>query len=123
MKMTGLAYEKVVVHQTRLGTGFGRRGHQDPTMEAVAIAQKVNAPVKLLWNREDDMGHDFYRPAAVNYFKAGARQRRCKVTAWQNHFVTLSHDGKKPVIAGQLNKGEFPASLVANVNVTQTMLP
>jgi isoquinoline 1-oxidoreductase beta subunit len=122
MKMTGLPYEKVVVHQTRVGTGFGRRGHQDPGMEAVAIAQKVNAPVKLQWSREDDMGHDWYRPAAVNYFKVGL-DKAGKVTAWQNHFVTLSHDGKKPVIAGQINKGEFPANMIANVDVTQTMLP
>ena len=121
-KIAGLPLEKVTVHQTRLGTGLGRRGHNDYMFEAVAIAQKVNAPVKLMWTREDDMAHDFYRPAAQHTFKASL-DKGGKVTAWADHFVTLSHDGQKPVIAGQLNKNEFPAPLAPNVHVTQTMLP
>jgi isoquinoline 1-oxidoreductase subunit beta len=64
--------EKVVVHKTMLGGGFGRRGAvQDYVKQAVLIAKAVGQPVKLLWSREEDIRHDFYRPAAMARFTAG----------------------------------------------------
>jgi isoquinoline 1-oxidoreductase subunit beta len=64
--------EKVIVHKTMLGGGFGRRGAvQDYVHQAVLIAKTVGQPVKLLWSREEDMRHDFYRPAAMARFVAG----------------------------------------------------
>ena len=64
--------EKVVVHKTMLGGGFGRRGAvQDFVHQAVLIAKAVGQPVKLLWTREEDIRHDFYRPAAMAKFTAG----------------------------------------------------
>ena len=57
---------KVEVHNTQLGGGFGRRGaNQEFTEQAVRIARAVGRPVKLLWSREEDMQHDFYRPASM----------------------------------------------------------
>ena len=59
----GVPNEKVVVHRTMLGGGFGRRGAtQDYVRQAVLIAKEVDAPVKLVWTREEDLRHDFYRP-------------------------------------------------------------
>ncbi|HTQ73451.1 MAG TPA: molybdopterin cofactor-binding domain-containing protein [Burkholderiales bacterium] len=67
----GVALENVEVHLTYLGGGFGRRGFQDYTRQAVAIAKAVEGrPVKLLWSREEDMQHDFYRPMTMMRFKA-----------------------------------------------------
>jgi isoquinoline 1-oxidoreductase beta subunit len=67
-----VAPEKVVVHKTMLGGGFGRRGAvQDYVRQAVLIAKAVGQPVKLLWTREEDIRHDFYRPAAMARFTAG----------------------------------------------------
>jgi isoquinoline 1-oxidoreductase subunit beta len=64
--------EKVVVHKTMLGGGFGRRGAvQDYVKQAVLVAKAVGQPVKLLWSREEDIRHDFYRPAAMARFTAG----------------------------------------------------
>jgi isoquinoline 1-oxidoreductase beta subunit len=64
--------EKVVVHKTMLGGGFGRRGAvQDFVRQAVLVAKAVGQPVKLLWTREEDIRHDFYRPAAMAQFTAG----------------------------------------------------
>jgi isoquinoline 1-oxidoreductase subunit beta len=64
--------EKVVVHKTMLGGGFGRRGAvQDYVHQAVLIAKAVGQPVKLLWTREEDIRHDFYRPTAMARFTAG----------------------------------------------------
>jgi len=67
-----VAPEKVVLHKTMLGGGFGRRGAvQDYVHQAVRIAKAVGQPVKLVWTREEDMRHDFYRPAAMVNFIAG----------------------------------------------------
>jgi isoquinoline 1-oxidoreductase beta subunit len=64
--------EKVIVHKTMIGGGFGRRGAvQDYVHQAVLIAKAVGQPVKLLWSREEDMRHDFYRPTAMARFVAG----------------------------------------------------
>ena len=68
----GVPQENVNVHLTYLGGGFGRRGFQDYARQAVAIAKAVEGrPVKLLWSREEDMQHDYYRPMTLMRFKAG----------------------------------------------------
>ncbi len=62
-EVAGVPLEKVVVHKYTLGGGFGRRGQQDYVRLAVAVAKQVpGRPVKLLWSREEDMQHGFYRP-------------------------------------------------------------
>jgi isoquinoline 1-oxidoreductase subunit beta len=68
----GVPNEKVVVHRTLLGGGFGRRGAtQDYVRQAVLIAKEVDAPVKLVWTREEDVRHDFYRPFGMARLVAG----------------------------------------------------
>jgi len=68
----GIAPEKVVVHQTVLGGGFGRRvAIHDFVQQAVLVAKEVGRPVQLLWTREEDIQHDFYRPVAMARFTAG----------------------------------------------------
>ncbi|MBT7951593.1 MAG: xanthine dehydrogenase family protein molybdopterin-binding subunit [Gammaproteobacteria bacterium] len=67
-----LDFEKVIVHPVQLGGGFGRRL---PTTgnyieDAVRVAMQVSYPVKLIWSREEDMQHDYYRPAVQSQFKA-----------------------------------------------------
>jgi isoquinoline 1-oxidoreductase subunit beta len=64
--------ETVVVHKMMCGGGFGRRGaSQDFVRQAVAIAKQVGQPVKLVWTREQDMQHDYYRPVAMAKLTAG----------------------------------------------------
>ena len=69
----GLPLEKVEVHKMMLGGGFGRRGGpQDFVRQGVAIAKALpGVPVKMMWSREEDMQHDFYRPASMVRMKAG----------------------------------------------------
>ena len=69
---SGLPLEKCEAHKMMLGGGFGRRGVQDYVHQAVAIAKEFpGKPVKLMWSREEDMQHGFYRPASLVDLKAG----------------------------------------------------
>lgn len=68
--MLGLAPERVRVHSTFLGGGFGRRLERDFAFDAVAASRAVGAPVQVLWSREEDMRHDFYRPASTARMRA-----------------------------------------------------
>lgn len=66
--------EKVVVHTTLMGGGFGRRYMADYPAEAAQIAKVARKPVQLVWSREDDMTHDFYRPAACHQMRGAVDQ-------------------------------------------------
>ncbi|MBI2225036.1 MAG: molybdopterin-dependent oxidoreductase [Betaproteobacteria bacterium] len=81
MDLTGLPRERVRVHTTYLGGGFGRRLESDFVAEAVQVARIARRPVQVLWTRADDMRHDFYRPASVTAFRAGIDARGA-VIAW-----------------------------------------
>jgi len=70
-ELAGLPKETVRIHTTFLGGGFGRRLEPDFVSEAVRVSQAVGAPVKVIWTREDDVRHGFYRPASHNRFAAG----------------------------------------------------
>jgi isoquinoline 1-oxidoreductase beta subunit len=70
-KYSGLAPEQVRIHTTFLGGGFGRRAENDFVAEAVQLSKVVGAPVKVIWSREDDIQHDFYRPTSHHRFSAG----------------------------------------------------
>ena len=67
----GLKPEDVSVETTFLGGGFGRRIELDFVVQAAQISKAVRLPVKLIWSREDDMTHDFYRPVGYNQMSAG----------------------------------------------------
>lgn len=88
-RLTGLSHDKVRVNQTFIGGGFGRRIRQDYVEEAVLVSAAVKRPVKVVWSREDDMKNDYYRPAAVNYYKAGI-DAKGDVTGYFARVVTQS---------------------------------
>ncbi len=91
-KITGLPLEKVQVHTLYLGGGFGRRGGSDYVGEAVEIAKAVGVPVKLTWTRDDDLQHDFYRPASYTRF-AAALDAEGWPAAWTARIVCPSFGG------------------------------
>jgi len=82
----GMAAEKVQVHTTFLGGGFGRRLDVDFIPAAVKAAQQVGRPVQILWDREDDMTHDVYRPPAYDVCAAGFDSKG-DLTAWKLDLV------------------------------------
>ncbi|HEY7568458.1 MAG TPA: molybdopterin cofactor-binding domain-containing protein, partial [Gemmatimonadaceae bacterium] len=70
-QITGVPISNVTVHVQLLGCGWGRRSRQDFVEDAVHTSKAVGAPVQVLWTREEDMQHDFYRPAAHVRLDAG----------------------------------------------------
>jgi len=81
-----LPKEKIVVNTTLMGGGFGRRYMGDFVMEAAQISKVTGKPVMVLWTREDDMQHDFYRPASYHHF-CGVLDEKGQLAAWK-HFQT-----------------------------------
>jgi isoquinoline 1-oxidoreductase subunit beta len=106
-----LPKEKVVVHTTLMGGGFGRRYQADFVMEAAQVAAHVaktaNKPVMVVWTREDDMHHDFYRPASYHKCQ-GLVDAHGNVAVWK-HFQTSTSIAAKWGDKGEQasGKGEF----------------
>jgi isoquinoline 1-oxidoreductase beta subunit len=110
----------VTLNMTRMGGGFGRRLRNDFMAEAAWISRKVGTPIKLVWTREDDIQHDFYRPAGFHFLTAGL-DGTGKLTALRDHFVTFGQGGKVADSA-VMDANEFPAVLVPNLEYGQSIM-
>jgi isoquinoline 1-oxidoreductase beta subunit len=81
-KRLGLQLEKVTVHVTLLGGGFGRKSKGDFALEAAVLSQQMNGqPVQVVWTREDDLHHDFFHTVSVEHLEAGL-DAQGKTIAW-----------------------------------------
>lgn len=85
-RLTGLGYHQIQVHTPYLGGGYGRRGAVDYVPQAVELSMAMNAPVKVVWSREEDMQHDYYRPASLQRLKAGLDDKG-RLVAWSHRIV------------------------------------
>ncbi len=118
-RITGLPLDAVTVHVTYLGCGLGRRGRTDYVDDAVEASMKLGRPVQVLWTREEDMQHDWYRPAAFHHFE-GALDAQGTPTAWKLRVVAPPIGGGGPeemdraAVAGAADM----AYAVPNVHVT-----
>lgn len=124
--VSGLPRESVVVHTMLMGGGFGRRYQADFVMEAAQVSKATGKPVMVLWTREDDMQHDFYRPASYHKFQ-GAVEADGKLAAWK-HFQTSTSIAAMWDAKGEENpeKSEFGTAVfipyqTANFRVEYTL--
>jgi isoquinoline 1-oxidoreductase beta subunit len=85
-KTLNIPIENVTVHVTLLGGGFGRKSKCDYALEAALLSQKLGAPVRVQWTREDDVRHDFYHTVSVERIEAGL-DKAGKVVAWRHRSV------------------------------------
>jgi len=118
--------EKVVVHTTLMGGGFGRRYQADFVMEAAQVAKAVGKPVMVLWTREDDMQHDFYRPASYHRMW-GALDAQGNLAAWKHFQSSTSiaamwrQNGTEQAENGEFGTAAFIPYKSANYRVEYTL--
>jgi isoquinoline 1-oxidoreductase subunit beta len=120
-KSLGIEEKDITVHLTRVGGGFGRRLMNDYMVEAAWLAQHVQAPVKLLWSREDDTTHDAYRAGGFVGLKAGL-DAQGKLVAWRHHLVTYG-DGSKLAPGANIGSDEFPSGLAPHYALYTSAIP
>ncbi len=126
-------FPNATLHQMRIGGGFGRRINNEYAVEAAAISKQAGGvPVKLMYTREDDLTHDFYRAGGFQALK-GAVDEKGKLTAWAGHVISFNDGfaaappgGRQPggvQGGGWPSPNEFPAEYTPNYRLTQTLTP
>ena len=122
----GIPRDHVKVHVTFIGGGFGRRLIQDYAVEAALISRDSGAPVQVVWSREDDIRHDFYRPAACHVLQAGV-DAQGQLISWRHRASSPSIDafyngtGISPQEAAQVDSLDFPALFIPNFRLEFTV--
>jgi CO/xanthine dehydrogenase Mo-binding subunit len=99
-RLTGLPPEKITVHNQYIGGGFGRRLEVDSVEQAVAIARRVNYPVKLVWSREQDVARDFFRPPYHDHLVATVDSN--------GHPVTWTHRVTSDTVTERFSAADMP---------------
>ncbi|MDX2269020.1 MAG: molybdopterin cofactor-binding domain-containing protein [Bryobacter sp.] len=118
----GMPAADITIHQLRTGGGFGRRLANDYLVEAAYLAKQLpGVPVKLLWTREDDFRHDFYRPGGYQRMRGGV-DANGKIVAWHDHFVSFG-EGQNFVSSSNIAPTEFPAQFLDNLAIEATLIP
>jgi isoquinoline 1-oxidoreductase subunit beta len=119
--------DALTIHITLIGGGFGRRLNIDYGVEAALISRAAGAPVKVIWTRDDDIKHDYYRPISRHHMQAGL-DKNGLVTSWLHHIAAASTDstflgGELPDTGGTEIAGTgLPAGSVPNYFLQQSFL-
>jgi isoquinoline 1-oxidoreductase beta subunit len=132
-KICGLKPEAVFVHTTFLGGGFGRRSGTDFVADAVETSKALRVPVKVTWSREDDMQHDFYRPASYARLTAGldadgwpvAWTTRIACPSIMNRFFpgTIKNNLDPTSVEGVANLPYTIPNILVDYQLTETGVP
>lgn len=120
IKLFGLKAEQIKIHLPRIGGAFGRRYYVDYAMDAAVLSKRIGKPVKLTWTREEDIRHDWYRPASVQKISASL-DKDGMVTGWQHILANASRKtslGREGGPAGtEIDEYDFPAGFVSNLQL------
>jgi isoquinoline 1-oxidoreductase beta subunit len=118
-RATGLPMNKIHVHSTRIGGGFGRRLMSDYAAEAAFIAKATNGAVMVIDSREGDLQHDYYRPASMQRLRAGV-DAQGKIIAWDHVITSCSRNAYRKDPRGE-HSTETYGSYVGRVQNLQQL--
>ena len=123
-QVVGVPVANVTVHMERCGGGFGRRLMVDYAAEAAYLSKAVGAPVKVVRSREEDLQHDYYRPAGMHRVRAGLDRSGTPV-AWAQHVANMSRYAfakRSDAVKSELYPDDFPAQCLPNVRLEYTLV-
>ncbi|MBT7950470.1 MAG: xanthine dehydrogenase family protein molybdopterin-binding subunit [Gammaproteobacteria bacterium] len=115
-KALDVAAENIIVNVLRCGGAFGRRFYADYAIDAAILSRQLQKPVKVVWTREDDIQHDYFRPASLHHVRAAVNDLG-RITAWHHKVVSharsayLERDGSP----AEIDNYEFPAAFIPNL--------
>jgi len=116
----------VTVHVVRSGGAFGRRYYSDFAIEAALLAREAGRPVKVLWSREDDLRHDYFRPAGLHRIRA-ALDDAGRIAAWHHRLAGPSREAylerEDPPWSSEIAAHTFPAGFVPNLLLDHVFVP
>lgn len=118
--------ERITVHVMRSGGAFGRRYYSDFAIEAALLARKSGRPIKVLWSRQDDMRHGYFRPAGVHRIRAAVDEQG-RISAWRHTLAGHSRaaylEREDPPWDSELDPYTFPAGFVPNLLLEHVFIP
>jgi isoquinoline 1-oxidoreductase beta subunit len=112
----GVEQDSITVHVMRSGGGFGRRFYADFVVDAVLLSRHAKRPVKVVWTREDDIKHDYFRSAGLHRVRGGTDEDG-RIISWQQKLVSYPRDTflEREGPPSELGNYEFPAGFVPNL--------
>ena len=122
-KVLGIPQDNITIHVLRSGGAFGRRYYADFVTDTVLLAREFRKPVKVVWPREDDVRHDYFRPANVQRVRAAASDGR--ITHWQQKVVSHPREIylERTGSPAEIGNYEFPAGFVPNLLFDYVAVP
>jgi isoquinoline 1-oxidoreductase beta subunit len=108
--------KSITVHVMRSGGAFGRRFYADFAVDAALLSRKTKRPVKVVWTREDDVRHDYFRPASVHRVRAAVNADG-RIVSWHHKMANYSRDAflEREGVPAEIANYEFPAAFVPNL--------
>lgn len=118
--------EQVIVHVMRSGGAFGRRYYSDFAIDTALLARLAGVPVQVVWTRQDDMRHGYFRPAGAHRIRASV-DAQGRIAAWQHKLAGHSRaaylERDDPAFDTELDEYTFPAGFVPNLALEHVFIP
>ncbi len=115
---------QITVKVMRSGGAFGRRFYGDFAVDAAILSQQMQRPVKVVWSREDDIRHDYFRPSGLHHVRAGM-DGNGRISAWHHKLANHSRATylEREGTPAEISNYEFPAGFVPDLHYEYVPVP
>ncbi len=120
----GVEHDAITVHVLRSGGGFGRRYYADFAVDAAILSRRLKQAVKVVWTREDDVRHDYFRPASLQRVAASV-DKTGRIASWNHKVISHARSAylERGGVPTELDDYEFPAGFVPNLRYEYVHTP